>query len=130
MRKSLSPCANARQRLIRGLPHMLVGAGAAFGLLWPPRHRPILALRRDPFRPRGEAAAADRGVGLELALGAGRGHVEQVQLLVPLLRLRISPHQFRYLAGYLYLRQYPGGHEGVRALLGHHSIATTTQAYA
>ena len=42
----------------------------------------------------------------------------------------MRPHQFRHLAGYLYLRQYPGGHEAVRALLGHHSIATTTQAYA
>ena len=42
--------------------------------------------------------------------------------------MRISPHQFRHLAGYLYLRQHPNGHEVVRALLGHHSIATTTQA--
>ena len=38
--------------------------------------------------------------------------------------------QFRHLAGYLYLRQNPGGHEVVRRLLGHRSITTTVQFYA
>src|SRR3954454_2859822 len=55
---------------------------SSFGWSLPPRHHPILALRRDPPRE----AAPDRVVGLELLPGTGRGHVEQVQLLVPLLR--------------------------------------------
>jgi integrase len=44
--------------------------------------------------------------------------------------VRITVHQFRHLAGYLYLRQVPGGHETIRALLGHKSIETTIRFYA
>ena len=46
------------------------------------------------------------------------------------LGLRITAHQFRHLSGYLYLRANPGGHEVVRALLGHKSIETTIRFYA
>ena len=44
--------------------------------------------------------------------------------------VRISAHQFRHLAGHLYLQQVPGDHETVRALLGHKSIETTIRFYA
>ena len=109
---------------------------------------------QEPDRPGVSAAARDGAAARVLpgqgAPGAGQAHhrhlavrrrqgrpPNQTALGTALTRLvarevgvRISPHQFRHLAGYLYLRQHPGGHEGVRALLGHHSIATTTQAYA
>src|SRR4051794_38883310 len=75
--------------------------------------------------------------GTSLFVGAKGGPPNQTALGTALTRLaareagvRISPHQFRHLAGYLYLRQYPGGYEVVRALLGHRSIATTIQFYA
>jgi integrase len=44
--------------------------------------------------------------------------------------VRITAHQFRHIAGYLYLKSNPGGHEVVRRLLGHKSIETTIQFYA
>jgi integrase len=46
------------------------------------------------------------------------------------LGVRITAHQFRHLAGYIYLKQTPGGHEVVRRLLGHRSITTTIEFYA
>jgi integrase len=44
--------------------------------------------------------------------------------------VRLTAHQFRHLAGYLYLKANPGGHEVVRRLLGHRSIETTIRFYA
>lgn len=46
------------------------------------------------------------------------------------LGIRVTPHQFRHLTGYLFLRAYPGEFETVRALLGHKSLQTTVQFYA
>jgi integrase len=46
------------------------------------------------------------------------------------LGVRLTPHQFRHLIGFIYLRQHPHGIEVVRALLGHRSIATTLRHYA
>jgi integrase len=46
------------------------------------------------------------------------------------LGLRLSPHQFRHLVGFLHLQRKPEEHETVRALLGHRSIATTLRHYA
>ena len=46
------------------------------------------------------------------------------------LGLRLTPHQFRHACGLLYLAVHPGGHEVVRHLLGHRSIATTLRFYA
>ena len=46
------------------------------------------------------------------------------------LGVRLTPHQFRHLIGFIYLRQHPHGIEVVRALLGHRSIATTLSHYA
>ena len=43
---------------------------------------------------------------------------------------RISAHQFRHLAAFLYLRGNPGAYEVVRRLLGHRSIQTTIDFYA
>jgi hypothetical protein len=44
--------------------------------------------------------------------------------------MRLTAHQFRHLAGFLYLKANPGGHEVVRRLLGHRSIETTIRFYA
>lgn len=44
--------------------------------------------------------------------------------------VRVTPHQFRHLAGFLFLQQNPGGYEVVRRLLGHKDIATTLNFYA
>ncbi len=41
--------------------------------------------------------------------------------------VRLTAHQFRHLTGYIYLQDNPGGHEVIRRLLGHKSIATTIQ---
>ena len=46
------------------------------------------------------------------------------------LGLRLTPHQFRHLVGFVHLRRKPGEHEVVRALLGHRSINTTLRHYA
>ena len=46
------------------------------------------------------------------------------------LGVRISPHQFRHVAGYLYLTVRPGDYETVRVLLGHKALQTTIQFYA
>ena len=46
------------------------------------------------------------------------------------LGLRLTPHQFRHACGLIYLIANPGGHEVVRHLLGHRSIATTVRFYA
>ncbi len=44
--------------------------------------------------------------------------------------VRLTPHQFRHLAGFFYLKENPAGHEVVRQLLDHKSIETTIQFYA
>ena len=44
--------------------------------------------------------------------------------------VRLTAHQFRHLAGFLYLKANPGGYEVVRRLLGHKSIETTIRFYA
>jgi integrase len=72
-----------------------------------------------------------------LFVGRAGGPRNQTALGTALTRLveravgvRVSPHQFRHLAGFLYLRQNPGSLEDVRALLGHHDLATTARFYA
>jgi integrase len=44
--------------------------------------------------------------------------------------IKITPHQFRHLAGKLHLDAYPNAHESVRQFLGHRDIKTTTSFYA
>ena len=44
--------------------------------------------------------------------------------------VRLTAHQFRHLAGYLFLKANPGAYEIVRQLLGHRSIDTTLKFYA
>jgi integrase len=46
------------------------------------------------------------------------------------LGVRLSPHQFRHLVGYIYLLRHPHGHEVVRRMLGHRDIRTTIKFYA
>lgn len=46
------------------------------------------------------------------------------------LGVRVTPHQFRHLTGFLYLQRFPGEYETVRALLGHRQLQTTIQFYA
>ena len=46
------------------------------------------------------------------------------------LGVRISPHQFRHITGYLYLKSCPADYETVRVLLGHKALQTTIQFYA
>ena len=67
--------------------------------------------------------------------GAGHkcGHLlsEQIaDLMKQEVGVRLTAHQFRHLAGYIYLKANPGGHEVVRRLLGHKSIETTIRFYA
>jgi integrase len=46
------------------------------------------------------------------------------------LGVRLSVHQFRHLAGYIFLQGCPDGHETVRRMLGHRDIRTTVTFYA
>lgn len=69
--------------------------------------------------------------------GAGTNHkksnllgVQIADLVSEIVGVRVTPHQFRHLAGYLYLQQNPGAIEVVRRLLGHKSIQTTLAFYA
>jgi integrase len=41
----------------------------------------------------------------------------------------LNAHAFRHLAGFLFLRQFPGEYETLRLLLGHKDISTTIQFY-
>ena len=69
--------------------------------------------------------------------GEGDGHKcatllgEQIADLIETeVGVRLTAHQFRHLAGYLFLKANPGAHEIVRRLLGHRSIDTTLNFYA
>jgi integrase len=44
--------------------------------------------------------------------------------------IKITPHQFRHIAGKLHLDAYPNAHESVRQFLGHAELKTTTRFYA
>jgi integrase len=44
--------------------------------------------------------------------------------------LRVTPHQFRHLAGKIHLDANPGHYEVVRQFLGHRNLRTTTRFYA
>lgn len=44
--------------------------------------------------------------------------------------IKITPHQFRHLAGKLHLNANQGHYESVRQLLGHRELRTTTRFYA
>jgi integrase len=44
--------------------------------------------------------------------------------------IRMTPHQFRHLAGKLILMQNPGAYETVRRVLGHQNLKTTTNFYS
>jgi integrase len=44
--------------------------------------------------------------------------------------VRVTAHRFRHLAGFLYLKDNPSGHEVVRRFLGHKCLETTIAFYA
>ena len=69
--------------------------------------------------------------------GKDGGHIQPAHMSSQLARLihreagvSLTAHQFRHLAGYLFLKQNPGCYETVRLLLGHQSILTTMKFYA
>jgi integrase len=52
------------------------------------------------------------------------------QLMQTEVGVWLTAHQFRHVAGFLYLKANPAGHEVVRRFLGHKKIETTVQFYA
>lgn len=82
---------------------------------------PVLAAAecRDLFPGKNGTKRSKVGFGMAIAKTAERE-----------LGVRVSPHQFRHIAGYLYLKQRPGDFETVRVLLGHKTLQTTIQFYA
>ena len=52
------------------------------------------------------------------------------RLMEQRLGVRVTAHQFRHLAGFLYLQHQPGDYETIRVLLGHKKIQTTLDFYA
>ncbi|WP_171096379.1 tyrosine-type recombinase/integrase [Ruegeria sp. HKCCD9179] len=82
---------------------------------------PVLASAgcRDLFPGRHGSKRSKVGLGMAIAKTTERE-----------LGVRISPHQFRHITGYLFLKQCPGDYETVRVLLGHKSLQTTIQFYA
>jgi integrase len=65
------------------------------------------------------------GAKAEVTLGS-----QITRLLQRELGVRLSPHQFRHLVGYIYLLRHPNGHEVIRRMLGHRDIRTTIKFYA
>jgi integrase len=68
---------------------------------------------------------------------SGRGPKSQTTLsqqlqgrLFERLGFKMTPHQFRHLSAWLYLRRRPGDFVTVQKLLGHKSIKTTMNFYA
>jgi integrase len=43
--------------------------------------------------------------------------------------IKMTMHQFRHLAAWIYLKEHPGDYETVRQLLGHRNVATTIRFY-
>ena len=82
---------------------------------------PVLASAgcRDLFPGRHGSKRSKVGLGMAIAKTTERE-----------LGVRVSPHQFRHITGYLFLKQCPGDYETVRVLLGHKSLQTTIQFYA
>lgn len=78
-----------------------------------------------------------RGPSIYVFPGEGSGHKgaallsEQIANLVEQeIGQRLTAHQFRHLAGFLYLQDYPGAKDLVRQVLGHRSSDTTNAFYA
>jgi hypothetical protein len=89
--------------------------------LYVSKFRPKLVHAANDWLFPGEAGAPKQAAGLskQIAAAVQRG-----------IGVRLTAHQFRHLAGFLYLKRNPGGHEVVRRLLGHKSIETTIRFYA
>lgn len=83
--------------------------------------RPLLAREESTYLFPGGSTGHKRGTLLSAQIA------EMVEREVG---VRLTAHQFRHLAGFIYLKSHPGGHEVVRRLLGHKSIETTLRFYA
>jgi integrase len=101
----------------------LLGATRDLWQLYVEAARPQLALRPTPYlSPSSDGSDRPR---------SSRAIQKQVgKVTFRQLGIRLTPHQFRHLAGKLVLDARPGAHELVRALLGHRSITTTLRYYA
>jgi integrase len=85
------------------------------------RVRPVLLRVRSPYLFPGAGSRHKMGALLSKQIA---------DLVEAEVGVRLTAHQFRHLAGFLYLKAHPGGHEVVRSLLGHKSIETTIRFYA
>jgi integrase len=120
-----------RSRWLIAIPGDEVKNGEAIELPLPERSVRLLELYRARVLP----ALGQPG---RLFLFPGRdGAKAEVTLASQVTRLlrrelgvRLSPHQFRHLLGYIYLLRHPHGHEVVRRMLGHRDIRTTIKFYA
>lgn len=72
-----------------------------------------------------------------LFVGRGTRHKHPAHLSTQIARMveeeigvRVTAHQFRCLAGFLYLVEHPGEYEVVRQFLGHKRLSTTMNFYA
>jgi integrase len=84
-------------------------------------HRPLLAGARSAaflFPGNDGGACSESGLSAPISRAVRKN-----------LGLEINPHLFRHIAAKVYLDAYPGQYEVVRQLLGHKSIATTTNFY-
>jgi integrase len=106
----------------RDLEHPLPPWVVALLDLYLARGRPVLQPHPGPWLFPG--AAAGEGKTAQALRQRVKGATEKE------LGLRLTPHQFRHACGLVYLMANPGGHEVVRHLLGHRSIATTIRHYA
>jgi integrase len=128
------------QRVHLALPASEVKNGQDLEHPLPPWVVELLDLYLARGRPALQAAGAGPGSGPDpwLFPGARTGEGKTVQALRQQVKdatekglgLRLTPHQFRHACGLVYLMADPGGHEVVRHLLGHRSIATTVKHYA
>jgi integrase len=106
----------------RDLEHPLPPWVVALLDLYLARGRPVLAPHPGPRLFPG--AAKGEGKTAQALRQRVKGATERE------LGLKLTPHQFRHACGLVYLMANPGGHEVVRHLLGHRSIATTIRHYA
>lgn len=114
------------------IPRHEVKNSEALEFALPPSTAALLDLYLKEARPR-----LSRSPSPYLFPGRVDGHKQGADMSVQLANLtkeelgvRMTAHQFRHLAGFLYLRQNPGCYELVRQLLGHRSIQMTIDYYA